>query len=54
LRKAIGIDQTLGEIGLSSRDIPELAGKAMQDACMVTNPRRPVQRDIEVIYEEAF
>jgi alcohol dehydrogenase class IV len=54
LRKAIGIDQTLGEIGLSHDDIPELAKKALQDACMVTNPRRPTQRDIEVIYENAL
>ena len=54
LRKAIGIDQTLGEIGLSREAIPALAEKAMQDACMVTNPRRPIQRDIEVIYEKAL
>lgn len=54
LQKAIGIDQSLGQIGLKRADIPALAEKAMQDACMVTNPRRPVQRDIEVIYEEAL
>ena len=54
LRKAIGIGQTLGQIGLIRSDIPELAEKAMQDACMVTNPRRPTQRDIEVIYEKAL
>jgi alcohol dehydrogenase class IV len=54
LRKAVGINQTLGQIGLSGNDISELAKKAMQDACMVTNPRRPTQRDIEVIYEKAL
>lgn len=54
LRKSIGIDQTLREIGLNRNDIPALAEKAMQDACMVTNPRRPIQRDIEVIYEKAL
>jgi alcohol dehydrogenase class IV len=54
LRKALGISQTLGQIGLSRNDIPELAKKAMQDACLVTNPRRPTQRDIEVIYEKAL
>jgi alcohol dehydrogenase class IV len=54
LRKSVGIDKTLGQIGLSRNDIPELAKKAMQDACMVTNPRRPTQRDIEVIYEKAL
>jgi alcohol dehydrogenase class IV len=35
-------------------DIPELAAKAMNDACMATNPRRPCQRDIETVYEEAL
>jgi alcohol dehydrogenase class IV len=41
-------------LGVRRGDIPELAGKAMQDACMVTNPRQPTPRDIEVIYEEAL
>ncbi len=54
LRQAIGVDQTLGQIGLLRSDIPELARKAMQDACMVTNPRRPTQREIEVIYDNAL
>ena len=54
LGKAVGISQTLGQIGLSRSDIPKLAKKAMQDVCMVTNPRRPTQQDIEVIYEKAF
>jgi alcohol dehydrogenase len=31
-----------------------LAENAMMDACMVTNPRRPVKKDIEAIYEKAF
>ena len=34
--------------------IPELSRKAFADACIVTNPRRPSVRDIEVIYEEAL
>jgi alcohol dehydrogenase class IV len=54
LREAVGVNQTLGQIGLRQSDIPELARKAMQDACMVTNPRRPTQQDIEVIYENAL
>jgi alcohol dehydrogenase class IV len=54
LRQAVGVDQTLGQIGLHREDIPGLAEKAMQDACMVTNPRRPTQQDIETIYENAL
>lgn len=54
LRKAVGIDQSLGDLGLKREEIPELARKAIQDACIVTNPRRPTQTDIEKIYEQAL
>ena len=54
LKQAAGIHKTLSECGVKSSDIPSLARKAMQDACIVTNPRRPNQRDIEVIYGEAL
>jgi alcohol dehydrogenase class IV len=53
LVKAAGIQRSLGAMGLQVGDIPELARKAMLDACMVTNPRRPTQQDIEAIYERA-
>lgn len=54
LKHSAGITKTLKERGTSKSDIPQLAGKAINDPCMVTNPRMPVQRDIEVIYEEAL
>ena len=54
LKKAAGINHTLSDHGTSLSDIPSLAKKAIQDPCMVTNPMRPNQRDIEVIYEEAL
>ncbi len=54
LRKASGIDRTLRQIGVHKSCIPELARKAMKDPCIVTNPRRPCQKDIEAIYEEAL
>lgn len=31
-----------------------LIGEAMRDPCTVTNPRRPSQKDIEVLFEEAL
>jgi alcohol dehydrogenase len=40
--------------GVQRTDVPELSQKAINDPCIVTNPRRPVQRDIEVIFEEAL
>ena len=54
MRKAVGVDQSLRQIGLHEEEIPELAHKAMQDSCMVTNPRRPTQKDIETIYGNAL
>lgn len=49
-----GIQTTLEQRGVHLTDIPPLAQKALKDPCMVTNPRRPNQRDIEAIYEEAL
>jgi len=54
LKKSAGIIHTLSDHGTSRSDVPHLAKKAIQDPCMVTNPMRPNQRDIEVIYEEAL
>lgn len=54
IQKSVGVYRTLAEIGVRTSDIPALANKAMADACMVTNPRKPVQRDIEVILEQAL
>jgi alcohol dehydrogenase class IV len=54
LRTSAGITGSLAERGVSPADIPDLAANAMRDACMVTNPRVPGQRDIEEIYEEAI
>ncbi len=54
LRKASGIDRRLGQIGMHRIYIPELARKAMEDPCIVTNPCQPTRRDIEAIYEAAL
>ena len=54
LRNAVGIEKSLGQKGVSRADIPQLSKKAMNDPCIVTNPRHPVRRDIEVIFEEAL
>jgi alcohol dehydrogenase class IV len=54
LKRAVGIRDRLGEKGVGNTDLPELAKKALRDPCIVTNPRRPNARDIEVVYEEAL
>lgn len=54
LRAEAGISGTLKKKGIRTSDIPDLAKNSMKDPCIVTNPRRPKQRDIEVIFEEAL
>jgi PAS domain-containing protein len=39
LRTRVGIRDSLATRGVRSADIPELAGHAVKDACIVTNPR---------------
>ena len=50
----IGVTQKLGDIGVTKEDIPELARKAMKDACIATNPRKAIPEDVIAIYEAAL
>jgi alcohol dehydrogenase class IV len=54
LRYSLGISKSLGQAGVKSCDIPDLARNAINDACLLTNPKKAGQRDIEFIYEEAL
>jgi len=54
LKSQLGITETLANKGLKTTDISFLARNAMADPCLITNPRTPNQRDLEVIYEEAL
>jgi alcohol dehydrogenase class IV len=54
LRTDLGITRNLAELGVVREDIPHLAELAMKDPCLLTNPRKPVQADIEAIYEAAL
>jgi len=54
LRAEVDLNRNLGELGVTRADIPRLAALAMQDPCILTNPRKPVQADIEAIYEAAL
>ncbi|MGB8030458.1 MAG: alcohol dehydrogenase-like regulatory protein ErcA [Terracidiphilus sp.] len=54
LRNAAGLGDTLSRAGVHRSEVHELAEIALHDPCVVTNPRRPGQRDIEVIYEESL
>ncbi len=54
LRGTVGVDVTLGQLGMKQEDIPRLAKNALMDCCLVTNPARLSQADIEQIYEQAL
>ena len=54
LRWRVGIVDALAARGVSETDIPQLARHAINDACIVTNPRRVVVGDVKAIYGEAL
>ncbi|GFK94549.1 1,3-propanediol dehydrogenase [Fundidesulfovibrio magnetotacticus] len=54
LRSQTGLTRNLADLGVTRADIPRLASMAMKDPCLLTNPRVPVQADIEAIYEAAL
>jgi alcohol dehydrogenase len=49
-----GINATLGQLGLTKENIPEIARKAMKDVCLVTNPRPVRLEDVITTFEEAL
>ncbi len=54
LKIETGVGHTLKEIGVEEKDIPQLAQKAMQDPCIVTNPVIPKKSDVEEIFKNAL
>jgi len=54
LRERLGVTETLSDLGVTIKDIPELARKAKRDPCLATNPRTLTVEDIECIYECAL
>ncbi len=54
LKQQVGIYGSLRDRGIGSHDVPDLASNAFADACIVTNPRRPKQEDIQAIFSEAM
>ncbi len=54
IKTEAGFDRTLSALGVGLKDIPMLSRQALQDPCLVTNPRRPDRREIEALYEDAL
>jgi len=54
LRESLRCTNTLSDMGVSRKDIPELARKAKRDPCLATNPRKVTVEDIGRMYEQAL
>ncbi|MCE8012029.1 iron-containing alcohol dehydrogenase [Halomonas daqingensis] len=54
LKRAVGLTGSLGRLGVHTSDVPFLARHALEDPCILTNPRRSSPRDVQVVYEEAM
>ncbi len=54
LKDEAHMNYSLKHVGVKGEDIPELARKAMNDACIITNPKRPSQSDVEEIFKNAL
>src|SRR5690554_135726 len=54
LKRKVGLEDKLANLGVSVSDIFSLSGFALQDPCILTNPRKSSLRDVQVVYEEAL
>jgi alcohol dehydrogenase class IV len=54
LRERTGIRTTIGALGVTRKDIPQLALNAFNDPCFATNPRKGSAQEIEKVYEAAL
>ena len=54
LRESLGVTDRLSDLGVTKKDLPELAKKAIHDPCLATNPKKMTLADIEHIYEKAL
>jgi 1,3-propanediol dehydrogenase len=54
LAQAVGAPRRLGALGVTEADIDRLAGTALHDACLTTNPRPASRDDIAAIFRESL
>ncbi|WP_315706441.1 MULTISPECIES: alcohol dehydrogenase-like regulatory protein ErcA [unclassified Bradyrhizobium] len=54
LRENAGITTTIGALGVTAADIPQLSINAFNDPCSATNPRQASIQEIEKLYERAL
>ena len=52
-KRCVGVGQGLSQLGIVPAVFGDLARRALDDPCMLTNPRKPSLADLEAIYESA-
>jgi len=52
-KRSVGVTRGLADLGVGRECLSELARTALDDPCLLTNPRQPTQADLEVLYESA-
>lgn len=54
LARAVGAPSRLGQLGVVASDVERLAGTALRDACLTTNPRAASHEDIASLFRESL
>ena len=54
LRRRLGINQRLSDMGVAVTDLPQLAAYASKDPCLATNPREASPEEILTVYQEIY
>ncbi len=54
LKAAVGATEGLGSLGVGPEHLDGLAAFAMNDPCLVTNPKAPTAADIKAVYRNAL
>ena len=52
-KRSVGVSMGLADLGVDAAIFADLARTALDDPCMLTNPRQPTQADLEALYESA-
>lgn len=54
LKAAVGATETLGALGVTGQNLDSLVNFALNDPCMLTNPKAPTAEELRAVYEHAL
>lgn len=53
-KKSVGVNTTLNDLGVTTDITKTLATRAIEDPCNATNPRIPIVKDLQTLYNESM